>query len=79
MGDRPGSPSRVRMIEDKVRWKDMCWTVGIFLGPTELPGVGGPGLGEVDRYKWYQSRLSRFHGRVWLQLCRHGVHGWFGS
>jgi hypothetical protein len=32
MGDRPGSPSRVRMSEDKVRRKDMCWSVGIFLG-----------------------------------------------
>jgi hypothetical protein len=32
MGDRPGSPSRVRMSEDKVRMKDMCWSVGIFLG-----------------------------------------------
>jgi hypothetical protein len=32
MGDRPGSPSRVRMSEDKVRRNDMCWSVGIFLG-----------------------------------------------
>jgi hypothetical protein len=32
MGGRPGSPSRVRMSEDKVRRKDMCWSVGIFLG-----------------------------------------------
>jgi hypothetical protein len=32
MGDRPGSPSRVRMSEDKVRRKDMCWSLGIFLG-----------------------------------------------
>jgi hypothetical protein len=32
MGDRPGSPSRVRMSEDKVRINDMCWSVGIFLG-----------------------------------------------
>jgi hypothetical protein len=47
MGDRPGSPSRVRMSEDKVRRKDMCWFVGIFLGLRELPGVGGPGLGEA--------------------------------
>jgi hypothetical protein len=31
MGDRPGSPSRVRMSEDKVRRKYMCWSVGIFL------------------------------------------------
>jgi hypothetical protein len=32
MNDRPGSPSHVRMSEDKVRRKDMCWCVGIFLG-----------------------------------------------
>jgi hypothetical protein len=37
----------VRMSEDKVRRKDMCWFVGIFLGLRELPGVGGPGLGEA--------------------------------
>jgi hypothetical protein len=32
MGDRLGSRSWVRMSEDKVRKKDMCWSVGIFLG-----------------------------------------------
>jgi hypothetical protein len=32
MGNRPGSPSRVRMSEHKVRMNDMCWSVGIFLG-----------------------------------------------
>jgi hypothetical protein len=31
MGDRLGSPSWVHMSEDKVRRKDMCWSVGIFL------------------------------------------------
>jgi hypothetical protein len=31
MGDRPGSPSRVCMSEDKVRRKDMCWSVGIYI------------------------------------------------
>jgi hypothetical protein len=47
-----------------------------FWGPRELQGVGGSGLGETGRYTWYQNRLSRFHGRVWSQLRRHGVHGW---
>jgi hypothetical protein len=65
MGDRPGSLSRVRMSEDKVRRKDMCWSMRIFLeGPRELSGVGEPRLGEAGHYKWYQSRLSRFHERV---------------
>jgi hypothetical protein len=27
MGDRLGSPSQVRMSEDKVRRKNMCWYV----------------------------------------------------
>ncbi|TVU01059.1 hypothetical protein EJB05_53492, partial [Eragrostis curvula] len=39
MGDRPGSPSRVRTSEDKVRRKDMCWYVRSVLIPRELPGV----------------------------------------
>jgi hypothetical protein len=38
------------MSEDKVRRKDMCWSVGIFLGPRELPDVGGPDLGEAGHY-----------------------------
>jgi hypothetical protein len=46
MGDRPGSFSRVRMIEDKVRTKDSCWSVGTIYDPRELPGVSivGPGI-----------------------------------
>ena len=30
----------------------------------KLPDISGPGLGEAERYSWYQSRLSRFHGGV---------------
>jgi hypothetical protein len=39
--------SRVRMSEDKVRTKDLCWYVGIIYDPRELPGVStvGPGIG----------------------------------
>jgi hypothetical protein len=37
----------VRMSEDKVRTKDLCWYVGIIYDPRELPGVStvGPGIG----------------------------------
>jgi hypothetical protein len=47
MGDRPGSFSRVRMSEDKVRTKDSCWSVGTIYDPRELPGVSTavPGIG----------------------------------
>jgi hypothetical protein len=35
------------MIEDKVRTKDSCWSVGTIYDPSELPGVSiaGPGIG----------------------------------
>ena len=51
MGDRPGSPSRVRMSEDKVRRKDLCWSVRVVYVLEKLPDVSGPGLGEAGRYK----------------------------
>jgi hypothetical protein len=42
-----GKFSRVRMSEDKVRTKDLCWSVGTIYDPRELPGVStaGPGIG----------------------------------
>jgi hypothetical protein len=48
MGDRPGSFSWVRMSEDKVRTKDLCWSVGTIYDPSELLGVStaGPGIGQ---------------------------------
>jgi hypothetical protein len=47
MGDRPGSFSRVCMSEDKVRTKDLCWSMGTIYDPSELPGVStiGPRIG----------------------------------
>jgi hypothetical protein len=35
------------MSEDKVRAKDLCWSVGTIYDPRELPGVSttGPGIG----------------------------------
>ena len=53
MCDRPGSSSRVRTSEDKVRRKDMCWSVRIVYVLESLPDVSGPGLpglGEAGRY-----------------------------
>jgi hypothetical protein len=37
------------MSEDKVRTKDMCWSVGTIYDPREQPGVSivGPGLDGV--------------------------------
>jgi hypothetical protein len=41
--------SRVRMSEDKVRPKELCWSVGTIYDPRELPGVStvGPGMNGV--------------------------------
>jgi hypothetical protein len=33
------------MSEDKVRTKDLCWSVGTIYNPRELPGVSTAGLG----------------------------------
>ena len=50
MGDRPGTFSRVRTSEDKVRRKDLCWSVRVCLCPIKLPDVRGPGRGEAGRF-----------------------------
>jgi hypothetical protein len=51
-------------------WGNSC-------GRRELPGVGGPGLGEAGHYKWYHNRLSQFHRRMWSScvgmVCMAGV------
>jgi len=44
MGDPPGSPSRVRMSEDKVRRKDLCGSVRAVYVLEKLSDVSGPGL-----------------------------------
>ena len=46
----PGSSSRGRMSEDKVRRKDWCWSVRAVYVLVKLPDVSGPGLGEAGRY-----------------------------
>ena len=50
MGQRPGSDSQVRTSEDKVRRKDMCWSVRAVCVLVKLPDVSGSGLGEAGRY-----------------------------
>jgi hypothetical protein len=37
--------SRVHMSEDKVRTKDLRWSVGMVYGPRGLPGVSTTGTG----------------------------------
>ena len=51
MGDQPGSSSRVRTSEDKVRRKDLYWSVRAVYILVKLPDVSGPSLGEVGRYR----------------------------
>jgi len=63
MGDRPGSPSWVRMSEDKVRRKDLCGSVRAIYVLEKLSDVSGPGLVEAGRYrKGLYIRL--FKGRI---------------
>ena len=49
MGDRPGSPSRVCMNEDKVRRKDLCGSVRVVYVLEKLSDISGPGLVEAGR------------------------------
>ena len=79
MGDRPGSSFRVRTSEDKVRRKDLCWSVRAVYILEKLPDVSGPGLGEARRYRMV-SEPTLMVSRVRVsQLRRHGAHGWCGS
>jgi hypothetical protein len=50
MADRPGSPSRVRTSENKVRRKDLCGSVRAVYVLEKLPDVSGPDLIEAGRY-----------------------------
>jgi hypothetical protein len=78
MGDRPGSPSRVRTSEDKVRRKDLCGSVRAVYVLEKLPDVSGSSLVEAGRYRMISEPtlvVSRAHVS---QLRKHGVHGWSG-
>ena len=54
MGDRPRSPSRVRMSEGKVRKKDLCGSVRAVYVLFKPLDVSGPGLVEAGRYTAYR-------------------------
>jgi hypothetical protein len=51
-------------VRIKVHRKDYDWSVGLIYDPRGLPGVTTVMSGVAGCYKWYQSRPSRFHGRV---------------
>ena len=51
MGDRPGSSSRVRMSEDKVRRKDLCGSMKAVYVLEKLPDVSGTILVEARHYR----------------------------
>ena len=51
MGDRPGSSSRGRMSEDKVRREDWCWFVRAVYVLGKLSDVNEPSLEEAGRYR----------------------------
>jgi hypothetical protein len=52
MGDRPGSPSRVRMSENKVCRKDLCGSVRAVYVLEKLPDVSGTSLIEAGCYNF---------------------------
>ena len=85
MGDRPGSSSRGRMSEDKVRRKDWCWSVRAVYVLGKLSDVSGPGLEEARRYRMVSEptlAVSRVHMSVaqawcaWLVWTQSGHPAW---
>ena len=79
MGDRPESPSWVRMSEDKVHRKDLYGSVRAVYFLEKLQDVSRPGLIEVGRYRMIsEPTLTVSRARV-SQLRRHGAHGGCGS
>jgi hypothetical protein len=75
MGDRPESPSWVRMSEDKVHRKDLCGSLRAVYVLEKLPDVSGPSLVEAGCYRMV-SELTLMVSRARLsQLHRHCVHG----
>jgi hypothetical protein len=47
MGDPIRKFSRMRMSDNKVRTKDLCWSMGTIYDPRELPEVSIVGSGVV--------------------------------
>jgi hypothetical protein len=68
----------VRTSEDKVRRKDLCWSVRAVYVLEKRPDISGPGLEEAGRYRMVsEPTLAVSRARV-SQLHRHGAHGWCG-
>ena len=85
MGDRPGSPSRVCMSEDKVRKKDLCGSMRAVYVLEKLPDVSGPGLVEAGHYRMVseptlaasRARVSQLRGTGHTSVVKRG-RSWLG-
>jgi hypothetical protein len=75
MGDRPGSSSRGRTSEDKVRRKDLCCSVRAVYILEKRPDISGSGL-EVGRYRMVSEPTLAVSRARASQMRRHGAHGW---
>jgi hypothetical protein len=75
MGDRPGSPSRVRTSEDKVRRKDLCGSVRTVYVVEKLTDVSGPSLIEAGHYRMVSEPTLMVLRACVSLLRRHGAHG----
>jgi hypothetical protein len=75
MGDRPGSSFPVRTSEDKVRRKDLCWSLRAVYILEKRSDVSGSGLEEVGSYRMVSElTLAVLWARV-SQLRKHGAYG----
>ena len=77
MGDRLGTFSRVCTSEDKVRRKDMCWSVRKVC-PKKQPDVSGPGLREAGRYRMV-SEPTLMVSRARTAVSAEAEHGRVGA
>jgi hypothetical protein len=78
MGDRLESSSRVRTSVDKVRRKDLCWSVKIVYILEKRPNVSGLGLEEVGHYRMVSKPTLAVSQACVSQLRKHSAHGWCG-
>ena len=68
----------MRTSEDKVRRKDLCWSVKVVYVLDKLPDVSGPGLGEAGRYRMVSELslpVSRARTGVSAQACERARGG----
>jgi hypothetical protein len=65
----------VRTSEDKVRRKDLCWSVRVVYILEKQPDVSGPGLEEAGHYRMVSEPTLTVSWAHVSQLRRHGAHG----